>query len=30
MHGWWLPAAFLSVAIASAAAEYLNLFLRAH
>ncbi len=30
MHGWWLPALFLSVAIASAAIEYANLFLRVH
>jgi hypothetical protein len=30
MQGWWLPAAFLCAALASAAAEYFNLFLRAH
>ncbi len=30
MHGWWLPALFLSAAIASAAIEYLNVFVRVH
>jgi hypothetical protein len=30
MHGWWLPAVFLTMAIASAAIEYVNLFLRVH
>ena len=30
MQGWWLPAAFLCAAVASAAAEYFGLFLRAH
>ena len=30
MHGWWLPALFLSAALASAVLEYANLFLRMH
>jgi hypothetical protein len=30
MHEWWLPALFLSAAIASAAIEYAALLLRLH